>query len=133
MPAPAGPRNEMSSASSVGSSKVVRVGNVLQVVPTTSIDWSSNSQPVVDRKSGARYPIVPPSPANVPTSLPIPVPLPVPVPMPVNPAALGSTSSPVPLPLPIPISLPIPLALAPTVTPAKSKPTPPQGEPDFIV
>ena len=125
-----GVRNE---ACSVPSSKVVRVGNVLQVVPTTSIDWSVNPQPANDRKTVARYPVgIHPAPTNVPISvpmsLPIPVPLPVPVPVSVNPSGLGSTISPIPLSLPIPMPLSIPLPVTTASTPAKKIPTPPKGK-----
>lgn len=136
MSTPGAIRNEVPTTSSPGASKVVRVGNVLQVVPTTTIDWSNNSQPPIDRKNATRYPvIVPPSPINTSTSVPIPVPLPVPGPVAVNPQSLITTVSTgsISLTLPNALSLPVPLPIPANVTtPPKSKPVAPQGNFSFF-
>lgn len=109
-----------------GSSQVVRVGNVLQVVPT-SLDWSGGQSSTVDQSAGMMYSASVPQPSPVP-SVPISVPVPVPVPMPVPavppPMASStpvSTLSPVPLPISVPVPVPgpgpVPLPVTQTTFP----------------
>lgn len=128
-------RREVSAAAMTppvrpGSSQVVRVGNVLQVVPT-SLDWNSNSSgsgqssSTADQSSGVLYssaiPAHSPSAPSVPMSVPVPVPVPLPVP-PALPAATNTLASvatmspvtqlPLSLPVPVPVPVPIPPATA---------------------
>lgn len=107
------PTNSSSAPIVRGSSQVVRVGNVLQVVPT-SLDWSGGQPSSVDQSGGMMYSTTVPQSSPVP-SVPISVPVPVPVPMPVPavPSAMNSstpvsTLSPVSLPLSVPVPVPVP-------------------------
>lgn len=112
-----------STAASIvrGSSQVVRVGNVLQVVPT-SLDWSGGQSSTVDQPAGMIYSATIPQPSPVPSVPPISVPVPVPVPMPVPvPSVISSstpvsTLSPVPLPLAVPVPVPGPVPIPVTQT-----------------
>lgn len=119
-------RRESTNASTTsivrGSSQVVRVGNVLQVVPT-SLDWSGGQTSSVDQSGGLMYSATVPQPSPIP-SVPISVPVPVPVPMPVPavPPAMSSTTpvstlSPVTLPLSVPVPVPGPVPLPITQAP----------------
>lgn len=96
-----------------GSSQVVRVGNVLQVVPT-SLDWSGGTQSSVDQQGTTSYSTDPsPSPVSVPISVPVPVPVPMPVPtIPSVVSTPSSTLSPVPLSLSIPVPAPVPIPIS---------------------
>lgn len=113
------PNNSSSTSVVRGSSQVVRVGNVLQVVPT-SLDWSGGGQPSsVDQSGGMIYSTTVPqsSPvSSVPMSVPVPVPVPMPVPAvpSVNSSTPVSTLSPLPLSVPVPVPGPVPLPVTQT-------------------
>lgn len=98
-----------------GSSQVVRVGNVLQVVPT-SLDWSGGQSSSVDQSSGVLYSSAIPAPSPVASSsIPMSVPVPAPVPLPVPPAAVPvATMSPASLPLSLPVPVPVPVPIPAT-------------------
>lgn len=91
-----------------GSSQVVRVGNVLQVVPTP-LDWSGSQSSTVDQSNTVLHSTAVPTPSPVSSMVPLSIPVPVPVPLPVPPAIPSSTVSPASLPLPLPVPVPVPV------------------------
>lgn len=140
---PSGSASERASerASAVrGSSQVVRVGNVLQVVPT-SLDWSGNnvsgnigggagsiqSSSSTDQSSGVLYSSTAPASSSTASStIPMSMPIPVPVPLPVPPAtgvsaATMSPGVPLPLALPVPVPVPVPIPTATTTFPPRNE------------
>lgn len=116
-----------------GSSQVVRVGNVLQVVPT-SLDWSGGQPSSVEQSAtGMMYSAPVPQPSPVPAApISVPVPVPVPMPVPVPPAMSTptpvTTLSPVPLPLSVPVPVPGPVPLPVTQTTFPRAEVTPQSE-----
>lgn len=105
-----------------GSSQVVRVGNVLQVVPT-SLDWSGSQSTTADQSNGLLYSSAVPTPSPSTSSVPISVPVPVPVPLPVPPTGTNTLAPPsvapaTPLQLSLPIPVPIPVPIPPTTATA---------------
>jgi len=126
-----------------GSNQVVRVGNVLQVVPT-SLDWSTDqSSSTADQSSRVLYSssaVPAPSPVSAtPMSVPVPVPVPLPVPVPsavpavTNNLAPVTTMSPVaPLPLSLPVPVPVPVP-ATAVTFSRNEVVQPQSKYKSII
>ena len=115
---------------------MLRVGNVLQVVPSTTVDWpgvapspvSIERQPTPASYSSS---MTSPRPAVLPISVPLPVPVPVPVPMPTLGVNAVATLSPLGLPVPSvvlppgPIPIARPVATFPRVERATRAPPPP--------
>lgn len=123
-----------------GSSQVVRVGNVLQVVPT-SLDWSSSNsggsgngngsgsgsgqsstgQSNVVLYSSAVPALSPSAPMSVPVPVPVPLPVPPTLPATTNtlaPVATMSSVTPLPLSLPVPVPVPVPIPIPPVTAAA---------------
>lgn len=102
--------------------QVLRHGNVLEVVPTTTIDWNAaHKQSVPERIGEIRYPpvVMPPIP-TMPLTVPVPVPLPMVLPS-VSTATAVVPNVVSPMPLNIPIT-------SPHIVSTPPKPKPPPGK-----